>query len=143
MDETGTGVADASTTSPRISALAEHASRANWVTEEPDLHLWPHLESAIEADGSPWTEAEYTIDADGVLLVSLARRSDRGERAPARLRADVLALIGTVVEGATYVEIPQERPGADLVVDVVTGVLDDQTTFQSHGHTLRLVIEVG
>jgi hypothetical protein len=59
------------------------------------------------------------------------------------LQADVLRLLGMVIEGATYIEIKQRDADDSLVVDVVTGLLDDQTPFRSHGHTLRVSATLG
>ena len=60
------------------------------------------------------------------------------DRRRAVIQADVMRLLGLVVEGATYLEIQQHGTDGTLVVDVVTGLLDDQTPFKTHGHTLRV-----
>jgi hypothetical protein len=53
------------------------------------------------------------------------------------LHGDVFRLLGLVLEGASFVEVDQRRSDDALVVDVVTGLLEDQTPFRSHGHTIR------
>jgi hypothetical protein len=148
-DERGTGVADASSLLPRIAGLRAHAGRAEWVAEAPEAHLWPHLERAIAAPGSPWHRAGWSIDGEGCLVVELEHEGSDGERALAEVRADAFALVGQVAETSSFVRVAERRdaagssaPGAppDVEVDVVTGLLDDETSFASHGHTLRLRI---
>jgi hypothetical protein len=137
IDERGNGVADASAAAARIHELRGHAQRAGWIAEQPEIHLWPHLERAIRADGSAWVRAGHSIDADGCFVVDLVHEEMSGDRVRAALLADVLALLGLVVESATFVEVAERHIDDELVVDVVTGVLDDQSPFKAHGHTIR------
>ncbi len=145
-DERGSGVADASASAPRIEALAEHARRPAWVTEEPLAHLWPHLERALAAEGSPWRDAHVRVDDHGRLVVELVHTATASDRPRARLRADAFALIGEIAEASTFVRIIDAEAGATAgggavaEVDVVTGLLDDETAFLTHGHTVRLRI---
>ena len=137
IDEPGEGVADASAAAGRIDELRAHAERPRWIAEQPEIHLWPHLERAISADGSGWVGTEHSVDADGRFVVDLVHERMSGDRVRAALQAEVLGLLGLVVEAATFIEI-EERAGDDrLVVDVVTLVLDHQSPFKAHGHTIR------
>ena len=148
-DERGRGTADATAELPRIAALGAHAARTGWVAEEPDTHLWPHIERAIEAPGSPWRTPRWTIDADGRLVIELEHAGRDADRPLAAVRADAFALVGQVAETSSFVRVAERldetgrtadgRP-AVVQVDVVTGLLDDETSFASHGHTLRLRI---
>ena len=138
IDERGVGIADARAIAPRIAALREVAEQPGWVAEEPDAHLWPHFERAIAAPGSPWRSAEHAIDADGRLVVELVHEPVDAECRRAALQGQVMRLLGLVIEGATYIEAAAWAADDVLVLDVVTGMLDDQTPFKSHGHTLRL-----
>ena len=137
IDERGEGVGDAGAEARRIDHLRAHAELPGWVTEEPEAHLWPHLERAIQAPGSPWVSADHSIDRDGRLIVDLVHARVEGDRTRAGLQADVLHLVGLVIEGATFVEIEERGLDDTLVLDIVTGMLDDQTPFTAHGHTLR------
>jgi hypothetical protein len=148
-DERGSGVADASAELPRIAALRAHAGRTGWVAEEPEAHLWPQLERAIGTPGSPWRSASWTIDADGRLVVDLEYAGDDPDRPLAAVRADAFGLVGQIAETSSFVrvaEMPETNGAArsgsrpTVIVDVVTGLLDDETSFASHGHTLRLRI---
>jgi hypothetical protein len=137
IDERGEGIGDASAEARRVDDLRAHAERPGWVTEEPEAHLWPHLERAIQEPGSPWVSADHAIDRDGRLIVDLVHAPAEGDRARAGVQADVLRLVGLVIEGATFVEIEERGLDDTHVIDVVTGMLDDQTPFKAHGHTLR------
>jgi hypothetical protein len=147
-DERGTGVADARATVPRLAALRAHAELAGWVAEEPDAHLWPHLERAIAGPGSPWRNATWSIDREGRLVVELEHRGSGEDRPMAQLRADSFALVGQVAEISTYVRVAEPPDAgtltsgarADIEVEVVTGMLDDETPYAGHGHTLLLRI---
>jgi hypothetical protein len=143
IDERGEGVADAGAEARRIDDLRGHAERLGWVTEEPEAHLWPHLERAIEEPGSPWVSAAHSVDVDGRLIVDLVHAPDAGDLARAGLQADALRLVGLVIEGATFVEIEERGLDDTLVMDIVTGMLDDQTPFKAHGHTLRFRVATG
>ena len=60
------------------------------------------------------------------------------DRRRAALQSEVLRLLGLVIEGSTYIELAAWSSDDTLVVDVVTGMLDDQTPFKEHGHTIRV-----
>ncbi len=137
IDERGVGIADAGAFAPRIAALRDVAEEPSWVAEEPDAHLWPHIERAIAATGSPWRSAEHSIDGDGRLVVELVLEPVDADRRRAALQSEVMRLLGLVIEGATYIEVEAWSPDDVLAVDVVTGMLEDQTPFKGHGHTLR------
>jgi hypothetical protein len=148
-DDRGTGIADASAELPRIVALGAHAGRTGWVAEEPGAHLWPHLERAIRTAGSPWRSARWSVDGDGRLIVDLEHVGDDADRPLAAVRADAFALIGHVAETSSFVRVVElaetngREAGHDrpiVQMDVVTGLLDDETSFASHGHTVRLRI---
>jgi hypothetical protein len=145
-DERGRGVANARALVPRVEALAEHASRRDWVTEDAVAHLWPHLERAIAADGARWRDASHTVDGEGRLVVELTHAGPGGDRSRGQVKADAFALIGQVAEASTFVRIANldgdDATGDPSVVevDVVTGMLDDETAFLTHGHTIRLRI---
>ncbi len=137
IDERGDGEADATGAAGRIDELRRHAERARWIAEQPEIHLWPHLERAIRADGSGWVGAEHSVDADERFVVDLVHKGLSGDGARGMLQAEVVALVGHVIESATFIEIEERTAGGPLVVDVVTGVLDDQSPFKAHGHTIR------
>ena len=147
-DERGAGVADARALGPRLDSLRAHANLADWIAEQPEAHLWPHLAHAIGEPASPWRNPTWSIDGDGRLVVELEHHESSGDRPMAALRADAFALVGQVAEISTYVRVAEPSAAARLTsgrrveveVEVVTGMLDDETPFASHGHTLLLRI---
>ena len=143
IDERGHGVADARRLVPRIDELRRAADAADWVAEQPEMHLWPHLQRAIGADGSPWISSDWAVDDDGTLTVELVHGPVDDDRARADLSADLLQLLGFVVEGSTYIEFEGRTSDDAVILDVVTGMLEDQTPFKGHGHTLRLRGRIG
>ena len=98
---------------------------------------------AIQEQGSPWVSAAHSVDVDGRLIVDLVHAPVAGDLARAGLQADALRLVGLVIEGATFVEIEERGLDDTLVMDIVTGMLDDQTPFKAHGHTLRFRVATG
>jgi hypothetical protein len=52
------------------------------------------------------------------------------------LRAALVALVGVVAESVTAIHALSSPAGVEL--EVVTGTLPGDTTFATHGHTLRL-----
>jgi hypothetical protein len=143
IDERGAGIAEASHLAPRIGELERVAREPRWIAEQPDAHLWPHIERAVGEAGSPWTAVDYAIDENGTFVVDLVYEPVDRDRARALRHADALRLLGFVIESATYIEIEERRDDDMLVLDVVTGVLDDQTPFRSHGHTIRFRVSIG
>jgi hypothetical protein len=143
VDERGHGVADARRLAPRIGELQRAAEEADWIAEEPEAHLWPHVERAIKADGSPWTSGGFAIDEDGTLVVDLVHVPLDGDGSHGIVLADMLRLLGRVLEGSTYLEIDQRVAGYAFVIDVLTGMLEDQTLFRGHGHAIRFRARIG
>jgi hypothetical protein len=129
------GVADGAAFAAPIDELADLARRPDWIAEEPDLHLAPHLRD-VEASGAPGLRlVRTTCGADGVLTVELEGASDASY---GEIRRRAWMYIGAIAELATSVR--ERRDGDQTTFDVVTGVPDDGGRFASHGHTVRLVV---
>jgi hypothetical protein len=132
-DERGDGIADAAQFADDADELVAAMRRPNWVAEEPELHLLPHLERACESLPLELLDA-FTAD-DGSYEVRLRWTGD--EPSVGGTRAAIFSLLGGIAEIATYVR--QRRTGETLTFEVVTGFVDE-TPFKPHGHTLRLVV---
>jgi hypothetical protein len=132
-DTRGTGVASASAFLPGLDALRAAAAQSDWVAEQPDAHLLPHLRRALEDPACAFGLLDVT-ESDGVLVLDLAWRGDGGNAMVVR---DAFRLLASIAESSTHVH---ERAGANGIVelDIVTGMLAGQTGFEPHGHTLRL-----
>jgi hypothetical protein len=138
-DERAVGVGAASAFRPALDTLRTLIDEAGWVAEEPEVHLLPHLESAMAADGSSLAIAGTATEPDGVFAVNLTWA---GPDAPnlRELRAALVALVGAVAESVTTIHALSSPAGVEL--EVVTGTLPGDTIFASHGHTLRLRVAV-
>ena len=126
----------------RVSSLPAHASsssrskRANWVAEDPELHLKPHVDAWLHADGRLGLTRAYSDDR-GAFILDLSWLG--GPAGPGEVRAAVYALIGQFAESATYVRQRRDendRPVPKLRFEVGTGELDG--AFASHGHTVLI-----
>jgi hypothetical protein len=130
-DDRFTGVADASAFAAAVDELAGLARRPDWVAEEPEVHLVPHLRGAGVAGLrlSGWHTGE-----DGVLeaVAEYQPGESRGH-----LRRQAWALIGTIAEPAASVR--ERLDGDDVIFEVVMGI-PDGGHFASHGHTVRLTL---
>ncbi len=137
IDEVGHGMASGADVAPDAELLAAALRLDDWIAEQPEAHLLPHIERACADRASLARLAGWSVDADGTLVVRLEPVSpdlDRGA-----WRTFVFGLVGAVAESRTLVRV--ERDG--YTVDVVTGVVDGDTAFAAHGHRLRIVREVG
>ena len=138
-DRRGEGVADAAGFVDGATELVAAMQRPNWVAEEPELHLLPHLEQACEPLPLQVLDAR-TVD-DGVYEVQL--RWTGGETGVGAIRASIFTLLGGIAEPSSYVRQWRARSDGDsggtLIFDVVTGIVDE-APFRPHGHTLRLSV---
>jgi hypothetical protein len=131
-DDRFAGVADASAFAAPVEQLAELSRRPGWVTEEPEVHLVPHLRSA-NVEGL--RVVEYQAREDGALQVTAEYRASDG---PRDIRRRAWALLGAIAESTA--SVCEYRDGDAVVFDVVTGIPDGTGPFASHGHSLRLIL---
>jgi hypothetical protein len=133
-DERGTGIAGGESHVPHVRRLLEALEAPDWVAEEPELHLRPHLEHVALSlgfglRGTALDGATYEL-----------RLTWLGEKSRGPIRRAAYALIGSVAEESTHVA---EWVDEDAVVfDVATGNVGT-TPFAPHGHLLRLRIQTG
>jgi hypothetical protein len=135
-DERGYGVADARQLVAGARELVAAFDARNWVAEDPELHLKPHVDAWWQADGRLGLTSAYKDDL-GAFILDLNWLG--GPAGPGEVRAAVYALIGQFAESATYVRQRREangRPVPKLRFEVGTGELDG--TFASHGHTVLI-----
>lgn len=127
QDERGRGVADAGAMAPGVHELATATGIEDWVAEEPETHLLPHIRRALDELGLDLLSAE-TEDAVFVLRVSW---TDSG---PAQGREALFRVVGSFAELATSVRVRE----ANRVFEVVTGMLEGDSQFMPHGHMVRI-----
>ena len=131
IDERGRGVSDAGALAPGVHELVEALTIADWVAEDPEAHLLPHIERACRDAGLDVLDHRV---ADAVFVVGIAWP---GVPSSGEARQAAYAIVGSFAESATSV---RQR---GLSFEVVTGLLEQDTLFRSHGHLVRLEIVPG
>jgi hypothetical protein len=109
-------------------------------SEQPELHLLPHIEAWCEGDGRLALIGAHTNDADVYVLDVAARDAACGVGAT---RAAVFSLIGSFAESATYVRQRRAFSNGDgtamhLQFEVGTGELAPDARFEPHGHVVLI-----
>ena len=138
-DERGEGVADATAFTSAAVDMVDAMRLPTWVAEEPERHLYPHIERACRT-------LPFEIEGTGVAAGgSFDVRLRWTEQAPSvgQVRAAVFALVGSFAEVSTYVRQRRITATANedetLLFEIVTGILDDGA-FAPHGHTVRVSV---
>jgi hypothetical protein len=139
-DERGQGIGDASQLLLGASELVAAFNQSDWVAEQPEFHLRPHVEAWCQRDERLALVGENTDDNDAYIL-DLKWCGANGS--VGEVRAAVFSLIGSFAESATYVR--QRRVKGDgstmrLRFEVGTGELASDARFAPHGHLV--VIDV-
>ena len=132
-DERGHGVGDASRLIPAAEELVAAMAERDWVAEDPDLHLAPHLRVWLEHHDVFTLEGAHSDDA-GAFVLQLSWQGRAGDLGG--LRAAAFELLGTVAETATFVR--QRRGEERVVFEVATGIVGDDAHFAPHGHVIVL-----
>jgi hypothetical protein len=133
-DDCGVGIDDGQPFMPGVAELLNEMERAHWVAEEPEVHLLPHVQRAVEAGG------QFTIESAELwgAIYEIRLRWLRDGASLRALRGAVYALVAAVAETHTHV---RQRIGDDRITfDVTIGTLDTDAPFKGHGHLLRLVV---
>jgi hypothetical protein len=115
---------------PGAEALVEAMRSRNWVAEEPEAHLLPHLQRCC--DSLPFELTEARVAKDGSFDVELRWLGETNRIG--EIRAAVFTLVGSFAEVATYVR--QRSSGDSAVFEIVTGSPEEES-FAPHGHTVR------
>jgi hypothetical protein len=137
-DDRGHGIGDAAQLVPGATELVAAFSQSDWVAEQPEIHLRPHVEAWCRGDGRLALVGANTDDTDAYVL-DVEWRSASSSVGEAR--AAVFALIGSFAESATYVR--QRRVNGDgsttrLRFEVGTGELAPDARFAPHGHVVLI-----
>ena len=134
-DQRGHGIADARWLVAGATELLAALAEPDWVAEEPDKHLRPHVEAWCERDQRLALTEAYS-DAGGAYVLEVEWQGESSGIGAAR--AAVFSLIGSFAESASYVR--QRRVAGDaastLRFEVGTGELSSDARFAPHGHTV-------
>ena len=104
-----------------------------WVTEQPEVHLSPHLREWLQHHDVFELE-NASVDGAGEYVLELSWQGRLGDLRG--LRAAAFELLGSVAESATYVR--QRRDGDRVVFEVATGMGGAESPFAPHGHVIVL-----
>ncbi|HEX8919298.1 MAG TPA: hypothetical protein VF898_12400, partial [Chloroflexota bacterium] len=137
-DVRGKGVAGGASATGDLQRLIADMAAPDWIAEDPEIHLLPHLRSFIERQGSPWRLISAEASSDDRYLVHVAWVGERLSRG--RLRAEAFALIGSIAENSTHVKERRTDHGADY--EVATGILTGDSGWLGHGHVLLIHVDV-
>jgi len=110
-------------------------SAPDWVTEEPEAHLLPHLAAACDQPGSLFRLDEAWSDGE-IFVVQLSAREP--DSSIGHLRHAAVALAAAIAEESTLIR--QQREGDVLEFDIATGTAPSEARFAPHGHLVRLRI---
>jgi hypothetical protein len=131
IDERGRGVASAERAVPDLDRLRDAMLEPDWVTEDPEMHLLPHVRRVCVERGWDITRAGVT---EAVLQVDVSAPAST-VRSP---REAAYALLGSFAEASTHVVERSTDVGRDVELFVTTGMLDGDGAFAPHGHTVRI-----
>jgi hypothetical protein len=132
-DQGTIGTADARGAVAPVQRLVEACLRPGWVTEDPGTYIGLALRHQCETVDCPWRWVGEAQDEDGTYVVEV-------EHVPAsdhQLWEDAICLLAAIAEDSFHVR-RVDRP----TVECVTGTLDGDGKFASHGHAIRLRMNV-
>jgi len=103
-DRTGRGLGDAAAFADAATELVAAMRAPEWVAEEPEVHLLPHLETACRE--LPLKLQSTAIADDGTFDIELEWHGD-GDSV-GQVRSAVYGLLGSVAEKETYIRQRRE-----------------------------------
>ena len=135
-DERGHGVASAAASVADLDRLRAAMLEPEWVAEEPDLHLLPHIRRLCEERGWSLARADVVDDVlDVDVVVSAAAVRSPTEAA--------FTILGTFAEASTHVVVQRADAGESVELLATTGMLEGDGAFAPHGHTVRIAVRRG
>ena len=137
IDERGEGIGDGTRLAPGARALVDALETPRWVAEDAHAHLLPHLRRRCAEPDFPLALDGAETEDDGTYVVRLTWTGPPGDQRP--VKAAVFGLLGEIAEPATYVRTSDADPN---VYEVATGVLEGDSIFAPHGHTLVFHVTV-
>ena len=135
IDERGHGVASAAGAVPDLDRLRAAMIEPDWVAEQPEHHLLPHVVRLCAERGWEVSRAEV-VEAVLDVKVTASRESVRNPREAA------FALLGTFAEASTHVVERSLDVGRSVELFATTGMLEGDGAFAPHGHTVRIRVDL-
>lgn len=134
-DERTEGVSSGKAFRPHVERLARLLEEDKWIAEGAEIHLRPHIWSAVEKIRSLELVRAVEIPR-GIYEVKL--RWEPTDATAGDLRSEIFSVIGAFAESTTQVE--QKVVDDEIHFEVATGMPDEETPFKTHGHLVRLRI---
>ena len=132
-DDRLTGIASGRAFAPAIEQLGAHLDRDGWIAENPESHLLPHLRSYCEEPTSPFRLLDARLHGNGVYEVELESADfTQADCLPIRRVLPMLAAIAETTLAVRQID--------EATVEYVTGTLDNDSPYATHGHLVRLRI---
>jgi hypothetical protein len=132
-DERGRGVASAAGAVADLDRLRAAMLEADWVAEEPELHLLPHIRRLCEEQS--WILARADV-VEAVLEVEIVVPAATS-RSPTET---AFSILGTFAEASTHAVVQAADVGESVELLVTTGMLEGDGVFAPHGHTVRIAV---
>ena len=107
----------------------------DWVTEDPEAHLLPHVQRLC-ADRGWRLDVADVVDAVLRIEVSAPRVTVGSPHEAA------FALLGTFAEASTHVVERSADVGRDVEILATTGMLEGDGAFAPHGHSVRIRVRL-
>lgn len=107
----------------------------DWVAEDPEAHLLPHMRRLCAERGWELTRSDV---ADAVLEVDVVAPAAT-VRSPYEA---AFSLLGTFAEASTHVVERSTDVGKEVELFVTTGMLEGDGVFAPHGHTVRISVRL-
>jgi len=118
-DQKSHGIADGRWMADDIGELLAAVKAEDWVAENPELHLLPHLEAACRREDSPFALETTGVAPEGTFMAILRWRHD-ADAGIGHVRAAIFNLLGEFAESVTYVrqrqpwEVTRQEPMVHL-----------------------------
>jgi hypothetical protein len=137
-DDRGQGVGDAAQLISGATELVAAFRQSNWVAEQPEMHLLPHVEAWCQRNQRLALTNAHT-EGTGAYVLDFEWHGPSASVGDAR--AAVFALVGSFAESATYLRQRRVADGGGgsptkLRFEVGTGELAPDARFNPHGHVV-------
>ena len=137
-DSRGRGIGDAAQLVPGANELVGAFTHPSWVAEEPELHLWPHVEAWCQRDERLVLTDAFVDDRNAYVLDLQWCGASAGV---GQARAAIFYLIGSFAESATYVRqrrVASDSSGSEMKLqfEVGTGELTPDARYDPHRHVV-------
>lgn len=120
---------------PDLERLRGAMLEPDWVTEDPELHLLPHVRRVCDERG--WNVDRADVE-DAVLEIDVTAPTATVVSA----HEAAFALLGSFAEASTHGVVRSADMRQEVELFVTTGMLEGDGSFAPHGHTVRIRVRL-